>query len=727
MKISYNWLRELGNTTLGPNELAEKLTMIGLAVDSVERLGDDHILDFDISSNRPDCLSHVGITREATLLDGSGLTLPAGVPVEIDEPAHQAAAIEIADPALCPRYAARVIKGVRVGPSPVWLVARLESIGQRSVNNIADVSNYVMYEMGQPTHAFDLNRLHKRKIIVRRAWQGEQITTLDGFNRELGPEMLVIADADRAVAIGGIMGGEDTEISSGTTDVLIESAYFNPRSIRTTARQLGLDTEASYRFERGADYGAQRRAADRVALLIQEVAGGAILNGVIDVYPSPIVHDEVRLRAARIKQITGLEVTIGRAAKILRALQFEVETYQESHKPVVGSGHPLGGPPQDLAPTVGSGFVGGPRVQPGELIAVAPSFRVDISREIDLVEEVARHVGYDLIDQSLPVWTGAGRYLPGENGRRLVRQSLATLGFDEAISYSFVNREVDAVFAPSGRNRMVLANPIDVNEDEMRSSLLSGLLESIQRNLNYNSRDLRLFELGRVFAPAPPLDPNEIGESETVGRPIEREALALALTGEAATDDWRGHRQLDFYDLKGVVESVLDTFNVRGFTIERASVEYLHPGQSCCVVLDGMVVARFGRVHPRVSAHCKFRQPVYVAEIDFERLRELEVNRPVYSSLPRLPATSRDVSALVAAEVLWADIESAIAGLGIKEIATVKLFDVYKGQGVPEGMRSLAFRVVYRGDTSTLTDDQVSALHNNVRNLLEKKFGAQLR
>src|SRR5262249_2932083 len=401
-----------------------------------------------------------------------------------------------------------------------------------------------------------------------------------------------------------------------------------------------------------------------------------------DVYPSPIVRDAVLLREGRTRQITGLDVPIERAAQILRALEFAVELL-----------------PDDRS-----------------LSATAPSFRVDISREIDLVEEVARHVGYDLIDQTLPAWTGAGRFLPGEDARRAVRQSLAAMGFDEAISFSFVNRETDGMLAPAGRGRLVLANPIDASEDEMRSSLLTGLLESVQRNLNYNSRDLKLFELGRVFA-----------EPDSAGRPIECESLAMVLTGEAGGDDWRGHRPLDFYDLKGVVENVLDTFNVTGFTIERASVEYLHPGQSCSLVLDGMVVARFGRLHPGVSAQFKFRQPVYVAEIDFERLREIQAPRPAYSTLPRLPATSRDVSALVSDQVLWVDIESGIKGLGINEIARVKLFDVYKGHGVPEGMRSLAFRVIYRGDNRTLTDDEVSAMHEKVRSLLENKFGAQLR
>src|SRR6185503_12738281 len=288
MKISYKWLCELTPITLAPKELAEKMTMTGLAVDSVERVGDDHILDFDLTSNRPDALSHLGIGREAALVCGMSLKPAESKLSESDEAASAVSSVEILDADLCPRYAARVIRGVKVGPSPKWLVDRLESIGQRSVNNIADITNYVMFEMGQPTHAFDLNLLHGRRIVVRRAREGEQITTLDGFTRELSPEMLLIADADRPVAVAGVMGGQDTEINSDTADVLIESAYFNPSSVRHTARALGLDTEASYRFARGVDYEAQVRAANRVSELIAEIAGGQVLKGAIDVFPAPI-------------------------------------------------------------------------------------------------------------------------------------------------------------------------------------------------------------------------------------------------------------------------------------------------------------------------------------------------------------------------------------------------------------------------------------------------------
>jgi phenylalanyl-tRNA synthetase beta chain len=682
MKISYNWLGELAQLTLNPKELAEKMTMIGFAVESVERLGDDHILDVALTSNRPDALSHRGIAREAALVCGTSLNRSEITLNESGDRVEQLASVEILDPALCSRYTARVIRGVKVGPSPKWLVDRLESIGQRSVNNIADITNYVMFEMGQPTHAFDLNLLRGRRIIVRRARAGEQLTTLDGLTRELSPEMLMIADEDRAVAVGGVMGGEETEINDETTDVLLESAYFNPASVRATARALGLDTEASYRFARGADPNAQARAADRVAQLIAEIAGGEIASGIIDVHPIDITRDPVRLRAARVERLTGLRVSIEEAARILRALEFAVEVDGELK----------------------------------ELVAVAPSFRVDISREEDLVEEVARHTGYDLVETTLPAWSGTGNYLAGDSQRRRVRRVLIDMGFNEAITFSFVNGERDRLFRPAGQTGVRLANPIDVDESEMRTSLLTGLTESLQRNFNHGNRDVKLFEMGRVFTV------DNAGE-----RPLERELLGVIMSGGVASDDWRNGRQADFYDLKGAIEAVLASLNVSGFTIERAGVEYLHPGQSAMLSREGEQVARLGRLHPRVASLYKFRQPVYVAEIEFEKLLKLPADSVRYSALPRLPTASRDVSALVPVAVMWDEIEKAIKELGISEIVSVRVFDMYKGKEMAEELRSLAFRVTYRAEGRTLTDEEVGSMHDRVKDLIQQRFGAQLR
>lgn len=682
MKISYNWLGELVTLTLNAKELAERLTVTGLAVEGIERLRDDHILDFDLTSNRPDALSHLGIAREAALLCGTYLSPRAIVINEVDERAESTATVEILDPDLCARYAARIVRGVKVAPSPKWLVDRLESIGQRSVNNIADITNYVMFEMGQPTHAFDLNLLHGHRIIVRRPRSGEQITTLDGFTRELSAEMLVIADADRPVAVAGVMGGADTEINEQTRDVLIESAYFNPASIRHTARALGMDTEASYRFARGADFEAQVRAADRVAQMVAEIAGGQVLKGVIDIYPTRINRDPVSVRESRIERLTGLKVTIEQAAEILRKLEFEVELNANEKN----------------------------------LGAVAPSFRVDISREEDLVEEVARHVGYDLVDTTLPAWTGAGRYLSGDKQRRNVRRALTAMGFDEAYSFSFVNGERDKLFRQDDRAVATLSNPIDVNQSEMRASLITGLLDAVQHNFNQGTRDVKLFEIGRVF---------EAAASDE--RPVERELLGIAMAGSVFPDDWRGAKQLEFYDLKGAVEVVMSTLNMSGFTIDRARVEYLHPGQSAVLARDGEQIARFGRLHPRVASLYKFRQPVFVGELEFEKLLALPADRVRHSALARFPAVSRDVSALVPDTVMWGDIEKATCDLGISEIVSVRVFDMYKSKEMPEGFHSLAFRVIYRGEGRTLTDEEVAGMHERVRALLEDRFGAQLR
>jgi phenylalanyl-tRNA synthetase beta chain len=681
MKISYNWLNELVTLTLSPKELADALTMAGLAVELVERVGEDHILDFDLTSNRPDALSHLGVAREAAIVCGTALKPRSFSLDESGEPVESAASIEIRDADLCPRYAARVVRGVKVGPSPAWLVEQLEAIGQRCVNNIADITNYVMFEMGQPTHAFDLNLLHDRSIVVRRPHAGEHLTTLDGVKRELAPDHLIIADSDRPVAIAGVMGGEETEINERTTDVLIESAYFNPASVRATARMLGMDTEAGYRFARGVDYDAQVRAADRVAQLIQEIAGGTVLKGAIDVHPKRLTRDAVTLRESRIEKLTGLKVEIEKAAEILRALGFEVELAEAEKK----------------------------------LRATAPSFRVDISREEDLVEEVARHVGYNLVDTTLPAWSGLGCYLPGDDRRRNVRRTLTALGFDEAYTFSFVNGERDRLFRQSEKPAAVLSHPIDVNQSEMRSSLITGLLESLQHNFNQGRKDVKLFELGRVF------------KATESGRPNEREVLAVVLSGQVAPDDWRGARQIDFYDLAGAIEAVVGSLSVSGFTIERASVEYLHPGQSAALSRDGIEVTRYGRLHPRIASLYKFRQPVYVGEIEFEKLLEVPADQVRYSALPRLPASSRDISVLVPDQAMWGEIERAIRELGISEIVEVRVFDMYKGKEMPEGMRSLAFRVTYRGEDHTLTDEEVTRMHERVTQLLESRFGAQLR
>ncbi|MFN2416728.1 MAG: phenylalanine--tRNA ligase subunit beta, partial [Pyrinomonadaceae bacterium] len=409
MDISYEWLGEMADTGLTPQALAERLTMAGLAVDAVKEVGGDSVLEIDLTSNRPDCLSHLGVAREAAALTGAALKLPDVEAKRVGGKAGEFTAVQIEDEDLCPRYAARVVRGVKIGPSPGWLVRRLQAIGQRPINNVADATNFVMHETGQPLHAFDLATLAGRRIVVRRARAGEKLKTLDGVERGLDTEMLVIADAERAVAVAGVMGGEETEISDATADVLVESAYFAPQSVRRTSKALGLQTEASYRFERGVDYEGVRRAQDRCVALICELAGGTATEGAIDVYPKRITPPSVKLRPRRVRELTGLDVPAAECVRILTALGFE--------KSDDGGG--------------GDGE--------GRLGFAVPTWRTDVSIEEDLVEEVARVYGYEKIEESLPPSPVTGEYLLGDRRRRAARQVLTAAGFDEAVSISFID------------------------------------------------------------------------------------------------------------------------------------------------------------------------------------------------------------------------------------------------------------------------------------------------
>ena len=476
MLISYNWLCELTATTLTPLELRERLTMVGLAIDAVEESDGDSVLDVEVPSNRPDCLSHVGIAREVSVIDKSRVQSPKSKVPDTEGRAADSAAVEINDPDLCPRYAARLVSGVTIAPSPEWLTKRLGEIGQRPINNVADITNYVLHELGQPLHAFDLAKLTEQRIVVRRARAGEKLQTLDDVERTLDPEMLVIADAARPVALAGIMGGLDSEISATTTDVLIESAYFNPDSVRRTARKLGMDTEASRRFERGADCENVTKAQARCIELICEIAGGVATADTIDVYPNPLTPRSVTFRPSRVESHTSLRVELTEMLRILAAL----------------------------------GFVQNEPATDGTLSFVVPSWRVDVGIEEDLVEEIARHVGYDQIASGLPPSNMAGEYQPAEMKRRDLRRAFRSLGFDEAINFSFIDAAHDEQFellpglsslvTDSANSRVTLENPIIEDRTRMRPTLLPGLLESVRHNLNHGIRDVRLFEIGRVFA-----------------------------------------------------------------------------------------------------------------------------------------------------------------------------------------------------------------------------------
>ncbi|MBD0372678.1 MAG: phenylalanine--tRNA ligase subunit beta [Pyrinomonadaceae bacterium] len=719
MNISYNWLRELTGVGLKPRALAERLTMLGLAVDGVHERGDDFLLEIDLTSNRPDCLSHLGVAREVAVEHGGALRMPAAVPSKMEGRAGDFTAVEIEDEDLCPRYAGRVVRGVQIGPSPEWLVKRLEVIGQRAINNVADITNYVMHEMGQPLHAFDLQKLSEHRIVVRRARSGERLRTLDGVDRELQTQMLVIADASRAVALAGIMGGEETEISNETRDVLIESAYFDPSSVRRTARALGLHTEASYRFERGTDYEGVLRAQERAVALICELAGGAATEDAIDVYPRKIEPQRVSLRPSRVEALTGLRVETSEMRRILSALGFIERAQPQTFEP---------------EPSLRDGVL---EMMPAGLHTTlsftSPTWRVDIEREEDLVEEVARHAGYDGIAALLPPTASAGEYQPREIKKRALRRQLTAFGYDEAINFSFIESTsgerldpipkfatlIDADAEEDERAFVTLTNPIIEGMTRMRPTLLQGLLQSVRRNFNHGTRNVRLFETGIVFAARK-------GEGEL---PFEREALALVATGGAVEEGRAGDaRELDFYDLKGAVEAAVDAMGLPALSFAPVSARHLRVGQAAVIMTGGQTeIGTIGRLSEEISAEFKFRQPVYVAELDLAALLEQKETPALYTPLSRFPSVVRDLSLLTNRRTSLSEMLAAIRELELENLSSAQLVDVYEGANLPEGKRSVTLRLEYRAEDRTLRDEEADEMHTRVVQKLAEKFGAEQR
>ncbi|MDM7923383.1 MAG: phenylalanine--tRNA ligase subunit beta [Pyrinomonadaceae bacterium] len=571
MNISYNLLKELIEPDLSAEETAMALTRVGLAVEGIHPHGDDFVLDIDLTSNRPDCLSHFGVARELRVSTGKPVSVkgqnsdaPAADIDAIPFPAVLAPeVVRIENPELCHRFTARIVKGVKIGPSPQWLVDRLEAIGERSINNVADITNYVMHELGQPMHAFDLDKLAENKIVVRTAKPGETIKTLEEVERKLDETMLVVCDAEKPAAVAGVMGGFNSGITEQTTNVLLEVAFFKRESIRQTSRKLGLATEASYRFERGVDIENIKRASDRATQLIIELAGGEA-GDLIDVYPTRYQPGFVTSSdiSSAVKRLTGLDVPTEECNRILASLGITVAE---------------------------------------EGTYVSPSWRHDIAIEEDLVEEIARHAGYENILDELPPAYGAGDYQPAEPQKMQVRRTLADQGFDEAIAYSFIDTKHDGTFetVPGVVNYsfeepyVTLRDSVIEGAVRMRPTLLPGLLDAIRLNMNQQRRDVKLFEIGKAFASDPDDRP----------LPNERELFAIAMTGgEIAEDRAMTVRDLDFYDAKGAVEAALDAAGHGNAVFAAADVKHLRHGQAASISVNGRVVGSLGRLNEEIAA-----------------------------------------------------------------------------------------------------------------------------
>lgn len=656
-----------------------------IGVDAKPFLGlDDIILELDLTPNRGDALSILGVARDAAAIFKTGLKY---TPPE-SSPAAEAPAgvrIDIENPELCRRYVGRLIEDVKIGPSPLWMQQRLYAAGVRPISNIVDVTNYVMMELGQPMHAFDFDRLHGGHVIVRSARPGEKIVTLDGAERHLTPEMLLITDPKGPVAVAGVMGGFDSEVTAGTGRVLLEAAFFNPVSVRRTSRRLGLRSEASLRFEKGVDLEGCLRAADRAAQLIEEIGAGRAVPGAADAYPSPYKPRTIMVRPERVNRILGIQVPREEVAGILERLEFN------------------------------------PREADGEFVVSVPSYRHDVFREVDLVEEVVRMYGYDRVEHTLPY----GATTPGLRSEeqlllKWLKDLLTACGLTEVVTYSFVSRGLfERMRIPADspmRDVLALQNPLSEEQAVMRTLLFPGLVELLARNYHRRNLDAAFFELAAVFR-----------KRENGALPEERQMLAMALTGGAPAGWNLAPMPYDFFYVKGILEMLAAKLGLPEPEFRPADHPSFHPGRSAVVAVGDTVLGTMGELHPDVLE--SYELPAGVAcELDMDRL--IRLDRTIakqYAGLPRFPSVERDLALIIEDRVPVREVVTLIRRAGGRLLKEVRLFDVYTGRQIEEGCRSLAFALRFQADDRTLTDDEVNKYLTRVLDRVAAETGAKLR
>jgi phenylalanyl-tRNA synthetase beta chain len=690
--------RELGLSTdhAGILELPENtphgqsfIQAVGLA---------DTMIEVDLTPNRPDCASVIGIAREIAGITGRSLCLPVkNAEISVSDGSFS---VEVESPDLCPRYAARLIKGIQIGPSPVWLRNRLLAIGQRSINNIVDITNYVMMEYGQPLHAFDFKNLVGGKIIVRTPHPTEEtFTTLDGVERKISSEMLMICDSERPVAVAGIMGGMNSEVGSDTTDILLESACFNPVSVRKTARALNLATEASYRFERGVDPDGVLNAMERAVILIQQIAGGNCgHNQGIDLYKGRKQISAIPLRISRTSSLIGMDLDYNKITGLLESINILCSKKDED-----------------------------------TILVMPPSFRVDIEREADLVEEVARLIGYDAIPTSLPC---VNLSYPEQEQGRLTRQQacriLTSIGFSEAINYSFSAEDhldkMNLTTDDKRRSVVRLLNPLSEEQAVLRTMLLPGLLENVKRNINFQKTAIKLFEVGKVF------HPTSINE-----QPIEKTHIAGVLSGNVHGSSSPLHYKpqlVNIYDAKGAVEFLLDELRlldlpINPITFSIPSPEqtdhFADPLQTLLVHQGSQLFGTVGKFNNDTLRRFGIKHDVYYFDLDFDTICTLEPKLKSFSTLPIYPAVKRDISLLVPVHISAGDLHTAIANSNEKLIEHCEIFDIYTGEPIKEGWKSVALSLTYRSANKTLTEKNVEKSHYKIVDMLTSKFNGTFR
>ncbi len=633
MRILPTWLREFVNVTADDGQLAEDLTSAGIAVESVAEENGETIYEMDLTTNRVDAMNHYGIAREASAI--YGIDLKKVEPKLPDANGEANFPIVIEDAEGCARYTGRIIRNVKIGPSPGHIQRRLELLGSRAINNAADATNYAINEVGHPTHAFDLDLLEGGTIIVRRAREGETLKTLDSVDRKLSTDDLVIADAKKPVALAGVMGGFDSMITEKTKNVLIESAWFDPASVRRTAKQHGMHTDASHRFERGADWGITPLACDRVAELILESAGGELVGERIDAVARSLERPPIALHRLEAKRILGIKLSDEEIEGILGKLGFIV---------VPAS---------------------------GDFTVTFPTWRLDVEREIDLLEELARIYGYNKFPNTLPSFAGAVEARPDEQKNAKVRETMLALGYDEAIAITFISEQDARTFSTA--DPLALANPLSEEAGYMRNSLLPGLLDMVAYNLNRGNNDVCLFEAGEIF-------------EKNGDRHHEHRTMAFVATGDLiAANVHHPAEPYTFFHMKGDIEELLAAFQHGGLYFDAMTPRYFHPGRSARAVLDGETVARFGQLHPEVAAARKLRQDVFIAEVLLDRLYKRGLREPKYERISKFPAVERDFSFVFDDEVTFERIRSAIEALGIAEMQLFTPREIFRGDKVGAG------------------------------------------
>ncbi|MBI2264094.1 MAG: phenylalanine--tRNA ligase subunit beta [Armatimonadetes bacterium] len=650
----------------------------GQAVNRLLNL-DEAVLILEVTANRPDCLSMIGVSREVAAMTGAALRLPIPFVKELPHatPAAGAIRVTVRDPDLCPRYCARVVEQVQIRESPAWMVSRLEAAGVRSVNNVVDATNYVMLEYGQPLHAFDLELIRGRQIVIRRAQKGEIMTTIDGVKRTMDETVLVIADEERPVAVGGVMGGLDSEISAETRVILLESANFNPASIRRTSLKLGLRTESSRRFEKGLDYHQVGPALDRVAQLLVEFGGAASSGVVEDSQPPPPVV-KVAFRPSRACKVLGLEIPEPLQESYLHALGLDII--------VEGNG----------ARTVS-----------------VPTFRNDLREEIDLIEEIARLHGYQTIPETLPRDTTVlGRFHPDEAQEAEIARILSGFGLTELVTHTLGNPVWWKPWGVRTGEWIEAKNPLSEDQKGLRTTMLPGMMQVVARNFSFKNRDLYLYEIGKVF---------QVSE----GRRDERRSLGLVLTGSQIERRHDAHLA-DFLTLKGVLEGLFRALGL-GLELRPGDAFFLHPGRRASIFVQGEALGVAGELHPDLVEIYDLHQPAVVCELDLDLLCKRIPGARRHVPLPRYPQVLRDMALVVRDDCPVGAVLRVIEEAGGELVENVSLFDHYKGPQVPESHKSLAFSVAFRSKERTLTDDEVGRLMEGICQSLAKKVEAAIR